>query len=112
MTKMRLAVVALLAGVLLMSTGSLAVAATPAYPVATPTPDGGGGSNDPGQGDAAPDDDRAPNGTGAGQDADRADDNGVLPGTGGASIYVLLAAGVLLAVGGSIVYSTRRPGLS
>lgn len=107
MTNMRLAVVTLLAGVLLVTTGSLAHAADP-YPVGTPTPtpsvgpDGGSGSNDPGTGDAAPDDE------GIAPDDDRADDDGVLPGTGGASIYILLAAGALLVVGGTIVYSSRR----
>ncbi|MCL8252110.1 LPXTG cell wall anchor domain-containing protein [Aeromicrobium fastidiosum] len=107
MTNIRLAAVTLLAGVLLMTTGSLAHAADP-YPVATPTPtasvapDGGSGSDDPGSGDAAPDD------AGTAPDADRADDNGVLPGTGGASVYILLAAGALLAVGGTLVYSSRR----
>lgn len=99
MTTARLAIVAVLAGVLMALTGSAAIAADP-YPVATPTPTASVGPDDgaldPGAGSAAPD------------DADQADDNGVLPGTGGASVYILLIGGALLVVGGAAVYSSRR----
>lgn len=93
MIKLRLAVVALVAGIFMMSTGSLAHAADP-YPVSTPTPT---------PSIAPDDDDIAPDNNAIGPD-----DNGILPGTGGASIYILLAAGALLVVGGTIVYSSRR----
>ena len=91
---LRLVVVTLLAGLLLTATGSLAHAADP-YPVTTPTPTPAVAPDDAG---TAPDADRA----------DRADDNGVLPGTGGASVYLLLVAGALLVVGGALVRSSRR----
>lgn len=99
MTTARLAIVAVLAGILMAVTGGSALAADP-YPVATPTPTASvgpdNGSLDPGEGSADPD------------DAAQADDNGVLPGTGGASVYVLLIGGALLVVGGAVVYSSRR----
>jgi LPXTG-motif cell wall-anchored protein len=104
MINARLAGVTVVA-VVVGSTGSLAQAADP-YPVATPTPtpmvapEGAGVG--PYKDGLFPDDGTAPD------DADRADDNGVLPGTGGASVYILLAGGALLVVGGSIVYSSRR----
>lgn len=94
MPNRRLAVVTLLVGLFLMATGSLAHAADP-YPVSTPTPTASVGPDDAG---TAPDADQA----------DQADDNGVLPGTGGASVFLLLAAGALLFVGGTIVRSSRR----
>lgn len=106
MTHVRLVVTALLVGVLLAATTSAARAADP-YPVATPTPTPSAAPDGNGLGpnkDALELDDPAT----APDDADQADDNGVLPGTGGASIYVLLAAGVLLVVGGSMVHSSRR----
>ena len=93
MTKLRLAVVAALVGVFMMSTGSLAHAATP-YPVDTPTPTAS----------VAPaDDDLAPDDAATGPDS-----NGLLPNTGGASVYILLIGGALLVVGGIVVYSNSR----
>ena len=100
MTTIRLAAVALLTGVLLLITGSLAQAADP-YPVATPSPTA---SIAPDDDVLAPDDATAPDD----EKALAPDANGVLPGTGGASIYVLLIGGALLVVGGSVVYSSRR----
>lgn len=100
MTTIRLAAVALLTGVLLLITGSLAQAADP-YPVTTPSPTAS----------IAPDNDALSPGDGADPVDDNAsapDSNGVLPGTGGASIYVLLIGGALLVVGGGVVYSSRR----
>lgn len=100
MTTIRLAAVALLTGVLLLITGSLAQAADP-YPVTTPSPTAS----------IAPDNDALSPDDGADPVDDNAmapDSNGVLPGTGGASIYVLLIGGALLVVGGGVVYSSRR----
>lgn len=102
MIKIRLAVVALLASILMLSTGSLAHAADPIEPVTTPTPTQSiapdDDSLDPGDNRTAPDDDNAL----------APDSNGVLPGTGGASVYILLIGGALLVVGGGIVYSSSR----
>lgn len=93
MIKLRLAVVAAIAGLFMMTSGSLAHAAVDPYPAATPKPTQS----------VAPDDDAL-----APDDADLGDDNnGVLPGTGGASLYILLAGGALLLVGGGVVYATR-----
>jgi LPXTG-motif cell wall-anchored protein len=106
MTHVRLVVATLLVGALLAATTSAARAADP-YPVATPTPTPSAAPEANGIG---PDEDEfSKDGPGRAPDeADQADDDGILPGTGGASIYVLLAAGVLLVVGGSIVHSSRR----
>lgn len=110
MTTLRLAVAAALTGILVLSTGSVARAATDPYPVATPTPtqsvapddaDGGSGDNDPGGGAIAPDDDAT------GPD-DENDANGILPDTGGAGFYLLIVGGALVVAGGGAVYVSRR----
>lgn len=94
MIKLRLAVVAVVAGILVMSTGSLAHAATNPYPVGTPAPTPS----------IAPDDDSL----GPDDEAIGADDNGILPSTGGIGIYVVLAGGILLVAGGAAVYASRQ----
>lgn len=92
MKTLRLAAPAAVAGIIMMSTGAVAHAAVDPYPVATPKPS------------IAPDNAAVPDK----DDAIGPDNNGILPSTGGASVYILLAGGALLVVGGGVVYSSRR----
>lgn len=101
MTTLRLAVAAVLTGILMVSTGSLAHAATDPYPVKTPVPTQSVGPDDNGVG---PDDDSlAPD-----DNAVAPDDDGILPSTGGVAFYLLIVGGALVVAGGGAVHLSRR----
>lgn len=97
MFRLRLAVAAAVTGIVMMSTGSLAHAATDPYPVTTPTPTQS----------VAPDDETAPDDNGVAPD-DQSDTNGILPSTGGVGFYLLIVGSALVVAGGGAVYVSRR----
>jgi len=112
MMKLRLAVVGAVTGVFLLSSGSLAHAADP-YPVTTPVPTVAPEGNG-----ILPDEEVAP-GSEAGTDdgiapdeASAPDDNGILPGTGGVALALVLAGGLLVVAGGTAVHASRRRHIS
>ncbi len=89
MYKIRLAAAAVIAGIFLTLTSGLAHAADDPYPVDTPTPTV---SPSIAPAEAAVD----------------ADNNGVLPDTGGGYLSLALIGGALVLVGGGVTYVARR----
>lgn len=97
MSKIRLTMVALMAGLFLVLASGSAQAATPTYPVATPTPSRGVlGETE----SVEPDNAVTP--------AVASDDNGILPGTGGPALAIVVAGIAFVAVGATFVVASRR----